>query len=167
MPIFVQWKWKEKTKTFLLIFHFYDDFSKSNLRIKKCEKGRLIMLTPSEIFSPLKAWMTWSPSHLEMALLTQLLAYANVINGLKKDEKNQIKIDLEGQTHLLRCGFLKTPLDYFVKEEPQPLLRGISTTPDKKLVIYSADSGELSSFAELCPEYIDNLKSILKPYLKE
>jgi hypothetical protein len=165
MPIFVQWKWKERTNTFLLIFHFFDDFSKSNLRIKKCEKGRLLMLTPSEIVSPLKAWMTWSPSHLEMALLTQLLTYANIINGLKGDEKDQLKVDLEGQRHLLRCGFKKTPLDYFVNVEPRPLLRGISTMPDKKLVIYSADSGELSSFAELCPEYIDYLQKMLKSYL--
>lgn len=87
MPVFVEWKWKERTKTFLVIFHFYDDFSKTNLRIKKCEKGRLLMLTPSEIFSPSKAWMTWSPSHPDMALLTQLLTYANIINGLKEDEK--------------------------------------------------------------------------------
>ena len=34
MPIFVQWEWKGRTKSFLVIFHFYDDFSKPNLRMK-------------------------------------------------------------------------------------------------------------------------------------
>lgn len=89
MPVFVQWKWKEETKTFLVIFYFYDDFSKPNLRVRKYEKGHLLMLTPSEIFTPSKAWMTWAPSHPEMALLTQLLTYANIINGLKEDKKDE------------------------------------------------------------------------------
>ena len=34
MPILVQWKWQERGKHFLVIFYFYDDFSKSNLRFK-------------------------------------------------------------------------------------------------------------------------------------
>jgi hypothetical protein len=35
MPIFVQWKWDETRKSFLVVFHFYNDFSKPNLRIRK------------------------------------------------------------------------------------------------------------------------------------
>ena len=139
MPVFVEWKWKERTKTFLVIFHFYDDFSKPNLRIKKYEKEHLLMFTESEMFTPLKAWMTWAPSHPEMALLTQLLTYTNIINGLKEDEKHEIGLYLER-----------------------------AAIPERKLVVvYLEESGELSSFAELCPEYIDYLKKILKPYLRD
>ena len=77
MPVFVEWQWKERTKSFLVIFHFHDDFSKPNLRIKKYENGHLFMLPPDEMFTPLKAWMSWAPSHPDMALLTELLSYAN------------------------------------------------------------------------------------------
>ena len=125
------------------------------------------MVSPSSIFEPKRAWMTWAPSHPELALLSELLHYANRINGLKEEQKNKIRLDLEGKRFLHYSGFESTPLDEFMVAESQPkaLLRGISYTSDRKLVIYPTDSGELSSFAELCPEYIDFLKSILKPYL--
>lgn len=166
MPVFVEWKWQE-TKSFLVIFHFYDDFSRTNLRMRKFDKGRLVMLTSSAILEPQKAWMTWSPSHLEIALLSELLSYANIINGLKESRRNEIRLELEGKLELLRCGFYNTPLDAIMNEEPQSLFDNISRMPDKKIVIYPTDSGELSSFVELCPEYIDYLKKLLKPYLKQ
>ena len=84
MPILVQWKWKERTKSFLVIFHFYDDYSKPNLRLKKRKfisrttyyEWRQLFYLP--INEPLdieiikdkdrefqKPVMTWAPSHPE------------------------------------------------------------------------------------------------------
>ena len=34
MAIFVRWEWKERTKTFLVIFYFVDDRTKQNLRFR-------------------------------------------------------------------------------------------------------------------------------------
>ena len=34
MPTYVRWEWKERTKTFLVIFYFFDDKSSSNLRFR-------------------------------------------------------------------------------------------------------------------------------------
>ena len=94
MPVFVEWQWKERTKSFLVIFHFYDDFSRPNLRIKKYEKGHLIVLTPNKAIVPKEAWMTWAPSHPDLALLTELLSYANIVNGLKEFEKRDLRTKL-------------------------------------------------------------------------
>jgi len=96
MPVFVEWKWQERFKSFLVIFHFHDDFSRPNLRVKKYEKGRLFMARHSKVLSAKKAWMTWAPSHPELALLTELLSYANRINGLKEFEKGELRAKLEG-----------------------------------------------------------------------
>jgi hypothetical protein len=62
MPVFVEWRWREKTKSFLLIFHFYDDFSRTNLRIKKCvregEEKAILIPEPPKFFLAEDAWMT-------------------------------------------------------------------------------------------------------------
>lgn len=77
MPILVQWKWKENTKIFLVIFHFYDDFSKPNLRFKGRQLKRYdpvskqFLSLPSRKYgkdSIMKSIMTWAPSHRELAL---------------------------------------------------------------------------------------------------
>ena len=171
MPVFVEWKWKEKTKTFLVIFHFYDDFSKSNLRIKKYEKGHLLMLTPNKAIDPMKAWMTWAPSHPDLALLTELLSYANIVNGLKEFEKR----DLRTKLGTARWEHVDGELGVVIYS---PHMQN-EMVEDKKTAIYSekpdnhsekpAHSTEvpLHVCAELCPEYIDYLKRILKPYLKD
>ena len=39
MPVFVEWKWIEKTETFLAVFHFWDDGNKQNLRMRTEEWG--------------------------------------------------------------------------------------------------------------------------------
>ena len=83
MPVLVQWKWKEETKSYLVIFHFFDDFSAPNLRttilgISKSHFGEDIDLSKRKS-TPL---LTWAPSHIELGLLSEVLSYANRINGL-------------------------------------------------------------------------------------
>ncbi len=162
MSVFVEWKWKEKTKSFLVVFHFYDDFSKPNLRIKNYEKGYLYVSTPFGLITPMKAWMTWSPSHPELALLTELLSYANIINGLKEFEKRH----------------LRTNLDPVITDDDELGITADVTSieneigKDKKTVVYLEKpeyptEQPLHCCAELCPEYIYYLKKVLKPYLKD
>jgi len=92
MPILVQWKWVERTTSFLVIFHFFDDYSNPNLRIQK-KSGTM------EGFYPQKeAWMTWAPSHVELGMLRELLRYANIVGGLKESEKRKLRDILEGQS---------------------------------------------------------------------
>ncbi len=162
MPVFVEWQWKERTKSFLVIFHFYDDFSRPNLRIRKYEKGELFTITPSGILEPRKAWMTWASSHQELALLSDILSYANIINGLKEFEKRSLRAKLEGERE--------------VKSEngkEKHYLKLDKMLMDKKTVFYIECRKPMHKMhivhccAELCPEYIDYLKKISKPYLKD
>jgi len=176
MPVFVEWRWKEQTKSFLVIFHFYDDFSSPNLRIKKYEKGTIAIQIkspyPEDPYSwsiePRKVWMTWAPSHPELGLLMELLSYANIINGLKETEKRKLKIELQGRTPLaemVRKGF--APEDELIRGAcPDDIKSKIGK--DKKTVVYFEPEVEpivLHFCVELCPEYIDYLKTVLKPYL--
>lgn len=102
MPIFIQWKWQEKTKTFLVIFHFVDDFSAANLRAKIKEFGKEfggLNTAVSESYESIKMpYLTWAPSHPELGLLSGVLNYANIINGLKYDRKEKISHFLEGKS---------------------------------------------------------------------
>lgn len=139
MPILVQWKWQERTKSFLVIFHFFDDYSSPNLRIRK-KSGFWEGLYPQK-----EAWMTWAPSHVELGMLGELLRYANIVDGLKESEKRRLRDVLEGKS----SGYV-----YDMSFEVLP--------EGKQLV---ANSEHL--VVELCPEYIDYLKKVLKPYLKE
>lgn len=168
MPIFVEWEWKKGTESLLAIFHFYDDFSKPNLRLMKYDKGRLAVISsPIGYLEPKKAWMTWAPSHPEMGLLMELLSYANIINGLKPTEKRKLWIELEGK---------KALLDRFGYPVPENILGSIAAPhdikreigKDKKIIVYDVHGeGEpLRTCVELCPEYIDYLKKVLKPYIK-
>ena len=93
MPILVQWKWKERTKSYLVIFHFYDDYSKTNLRLKKRKfiattGWRPLFYFPvdREVSQRLehetmedkdrefeKPVITWAPSHLESDIWAKFL----------------------------------------------------------------------------------------------
>ena len=88
MPIYIQWRWNENTKSFLVIFHFFDDLRRENLRIKK-KTGIWETLHPQK-----EAWMTWAPTHVEIGLLADLLLYANIINGLSVPEKEKLRTKL-------------------------------------------------------------------------
>ena len=169
MPIFVQWKWVEKTKTFLVIFHFYDDYSKPNIRFKnkKFKDGSFEFERPM---------ITWSPSHPELGLLSELLSYANLVNGLKEWKKRELRINLEITTdegngslnlywepikHLLHL-----PNKVMMFEAKDRALF-ISTAETHRFESYKKEKIEKDSLfcVELCPEYIDYLKKVLKPYL--
>jgi len=177
MPILVQWKWVERTKTFLVIFHLYDDYSRPNIRLnKKTFKDEGVEFERPTI--------TWSPSHPELGLLSELLSYANIINGLKETEKRKLRRDLEiavdeGNGHLHLYWY---PIRDLLELQNKALL---FETPDKCIFIRHAEwmgepfeprlygddyekkiKGENWFFCiELCPEYIDYLKNVMKEYL--
>jgi hypothetical protein len=149
MPVFVEWRWQEKTKSFLVIFHFYDDFSKPNLRIRRYEKDNRVIfdLSRGEDIWTLEAWMSWAPSHVETAMLSELLSYANIINGLGEPSKRQLINPLTGKGGKGMNIVQKVGLD-------------------KRIVWLTEDSGLSYAGFEICPIYVDYLREILKPYLK-
>ena len=120
MPVFVEWEWKEQTKSFLMIFTFYDDFSKPNLRLRKMKVRRT---SHPKYDPPFKPVTTWAPSHLELGLLSEILAYANLINGLKLTEKRKLRDKLEGRKtvydgneYTLLCHLCPEYIDYLKKK---------------------------------------------------
>jgi len=177
MPILVQWKWQNRTKSFLVIFHFYDDFSKSNLRFKmerivdksvvSVQSGvdfrsairRFVHPSSIEAFdkSITKPIMTWAPSHVELGYLGEVLRYANIIDGLNESEKNGLRplLAAESESHLLT--------------DPYDHLRLRVALSDKRELFCIEKENEEINFAfrgiELCSEYIDYLGEILKPYM--
>lgn len=165
MPIFVQWKWVRRTKTFLVIFHFYDDFSRPNLRLKTQNTlGKLIHRVSDvehleHLYPQTVTTMTWAPSHVELGLLGELLRYANIIDGLDESEKTDLKDKLVG----VQTTFQSEDGKYYewkiVKNEKIRKLK-FYVSPDVK-------KKEWAFCCELHPEYIDYLRNLLKPYLKD
>jgi hypothetical protein len=131
----VQWKWMKRTKSFLVIFHFVDDFSEPNLRMSR-EYANL---------------MTWAPSHVELGLLGEILRYANIIDGLSATEKLALRYKLQGVKKFGGGGVAR----YVVV----PDLKG------SKEVVFEGKGKEPYFCPLLCPEYIDYLKEVLKPYI--
>ena len=170
MPIFVQWKWVERTKTFIAIFYFWDDGTKENLRMQRNEegfetvtpfenegKGEFVSATslPHFVLSPPlnKTYMTWAPSHPEFCFLTEVLTYANLINGLKENEKRNLRYRLEGR--LIEKG------DYMIVDK---IHRELATSMCDGIIVVFPEGGIC---CKVCPEYIDYLRKLLKPYLKD
>jgi hypothetical protein len=197
MPIFVQWKWQEHTRTFLLIIHFDADGSKPNLRKREMffsQDGE-----PMRLYFPFdwvkddiksstyvkRSVTTWAPTHVEIGLLSELLAYANIINGLKPWKREELKSGLD----VLSAGidmvnnFMKRNKEVgsvqALKEldqipdgiEEEPISRFIKSCGNRAY-LFGAEtnykSGEIESLFgfELSQEYIDYLKELLKPYVK-
>jgi hypothetical protein len=180
MPILVQWKWIEKTKSFLVIFHFYDDYSKSNLRLKERRIAGFELSThqfliypaneepnpPVDVFAvdTEKTIMTWAPSHGELAVLSDLLHYANLVGGLSENIRRDLRYDLEitvAENDLEKNEFA-------VDEKRIADLDRRFRNPNVFLGYDKDGKGNKISFfcIELCAEYIDYLKEILKPYMK-
>jgi len=174
MPIFVQWKWDETRKSFLVVFHFYDDFSRTNLRIRKYTSMTIegyeynpiiisnIDLSKGVSLIPQKAWMTWAPNIPEMGYLLEVLKYAFMINGgLSEGEKKDLRIILEAREDSIVSGRQA----YTV-----PKNIGNEIGKDKRVVIIDESltkpQEQPTICVELCPEYIDYLRKVLKPYLK-
>jgi len=86
--------------------------------------------------------MTWAPSHYEIALLADILHYANIINGLKEEKKRKLMPDL----------FIYSPWELDEKLQ-------------EKMLFVIEDDEHVFIAVELCPEYIAYLKKILKPFL--
>lgn len=164
MPVFVEWRWKEETKTFLVIFHFYDDFSRTNLRVNSTpEKNRLTLFKfvgGDDPFDPVEtkgAWLTWSPSHVDLALVVELLTYSNIINGFKEARKRSLIEHLE---FISRRGTLnevsgEVERADWIKIGAMHNVVGC----EKKLATYS-ENGHSYAMAELCPEYIAYIKEL-------
>jgi len=152
MPILVQWKWQEKTKSFLVIFHFYDDYSKTNLRIKN-----------TLIEGKHRSLMTWAPSHVELALLAEMLRYANVIDGLDESAKRELRKGLE-------IMFVEDKQHAAFDNEALKALTNV--LPSRKKIHLTVSLHGKKGFegsescVELCAEYVDYLKAILEPHFR-
>jgi len=171
MPIFVQWKWMERTKSFLVIFHFHDDGSKPNLRYRtKLLQGRrspyLYTSEGAPLISPesgeIRTVMTWAPSHPEIGLFSELLSYANIINGFKETEKRKFRNKLElfldagnGTGFIVNKATPKEILDELFEGI---VLLSIDTNKTGKPVFFAC--------FELRQKYIDYLRKVLKPHLR-
>lgn len=141
MPVFIEWKWKEKTKSYLVVFHFIDDFSSSNLRLEKQMETTMFtgsMFTVPQKKTIEKPWISWAPSHTEIGLLMDVLRYANIIDGLNYDYKRKLRPYLEA--HVIKGNIGDNFFIYHKIED--------------------------CTCIQLCSNYIDYLKEMLRPYIK-
>jgi hypothetical protein len=165
MPVFVEWRWKEETKTFLVIFHFYDDFSRTNLRVNSTpEKNHLTLFTyvgGDDFLNDVETkdpWLTWAPSHVDLALLMELLTYSNIINGFKEAKKRLLIQDLEFVSRKGTVNRISGEV-----EKADWLRMGAMhcvVGEDKKIACYYDDKHHGYAMAELCPEYIAYIKKL-------
>ena len=108
--------------------------------------------------------MNWAPSHVDLALLMELLTYSNIINGFKEAKKRQLIKHLE---FISRKGSLNE-----VSGEVERLdwIRGGAMLGvvgcDKKIASYS-ENGHTYAMAELCPEYIAYIKELAEADIVE
>jgi hypothetical protein len=169
MPVFVEWRFQEKTNTYIVIFHFIDDFSSPNVRMKKHEKGRRMVSVdrfgcPS-LENPKGAWMTWAPSHPELGFLMEVLSYANIVNGLKVEQKIRLKSRLEARRKWIVHGGHMNEITYLgYSDEEMKEIFGENV----KLAVYVDDPEKdipLRFGIEICEEYISYLRNLLKPYM--
>jgi hypothetical protein len=175
MPIFVEWKWMEETETFLVVFHFWDDRKKPNLRMRVKEEGfetcgftaeeqEGAEFVPIETFPyymlsypDTNAYLSWAPSHSEFCFLTEILTYANLINGIKPPQRRKLRWKLQGKTiKEKRKGRELVTFEIHVE-----LLRFL---PEGKGNMVSFIGQDGISF-EVCLEYIEYLRMLIKPYL--
>lgn len=128
---------------------------------------------------------TWAPTHVEIGLLSELLAYANIINGLKPWKREELKSGLDvlsvgiDMVNNLMKRHKEVGVPQALKEldqvpdgiEDEPIDRFVRSCGNKAY-LFGAEtnykSGEIESLFgfELSQEYIDYLKELLKPYLK-
>lgn len=172
MPIFVEWKWIEKTETFLAVFHFWDDGMKQNLRMWLNEAGfenvvfadyenisknefTSVMTLPEYglAFPRTNAYLSWAPSHAEFCLLTEVLTYANLINGLKVHIRKKLRCKLQGKTTKEK----KNGKVIFEDEIDSDLLAAM---PANTIVTF----GKGFSF-EVRLEYVEYLRKLIKPFI--
>lgn len=176
MPILTRWKWHEKTKSYLVIFYFYDDFSRPNLRFGE-RQLTFFKDAPMQLFDydiagkhdenvlpvaklVVKPIITWAPSHRELALLSDLLHYANMISGFSEEIRRDLRYDLE---ITVSAGHNLFELDEKRIEDLDKRFKNprflVGREKNKK--------GTLETFfcIELSPEYLEYLRDIVKPYI--
>lgn len=186
MPILVQWKWQEKSKTFLVIFHFYDDFSKPNLRCKmeriadkavySVQSGVDFRLATKKLIHPRardnfdtaipKPVLTWAPSHVELGYLSEILRYANIIDGLDKNQKENLRPFLAAES--FEYDVEQQYIDGFCANKKLEKLRDV-LFEKRELFCFEKENDEIEFIfrgIELCLEYIDYLGEILKLFLR-
>jgi len=174
MPVFVEWKWVEKTGTFLAIFHFWDDGEKENLRMRVKETGfetlawadyeniskkefTSVMTVPfcGLTYPRTNAYLSWAPSHAEFCLLTEVLTYANLINGFKPPNRRKLRSKLQGiKTIGIQDG--KELVNYEVDSEL------LAAMPRNSIVSFAGQ--ECFSF-EIRLEYVEYLRKLVRPFI--
>ena len=162
MPVYVRWQWKEKTKTYLVIFYFFDDLVKSNLRFRLMnvtKSGELLMLEEAENNPDVtpQSVMTWAPSHVEIALLGDILRYANIIDGLNEAVKRNLREKLEIQSSEKDRYLIDATANW------EDFFKG---TPAGLPMIAFVGGDDWFLCCKLSTEYIDYLSNAIKPYLK-
>lgn len=187
MPILVQWKWQENTKSFLVIFHFYDDFSKTNLRcnlerivnrnIISVQKGVNFKYAIDKLISPSKydhfdtatpkPVVTWAPSHPELGYLAEILRYANIIDGFDETKKQDIRPFLASESRFQDKIDQKYAKDFTANKELEKLSDILFDKRELFCIEKENDEVDLVFRGiELCPEYVDYLREIVKIFLK-
>lgn len=107
-------------------------------------------------YSPPQPIMTWAPTHVEIALLGDVLRYANIIDGLSLLEKKKIRKKLEIQIKDENVNYVhEFEIDELTKHAPT-------------LTILALE-GERDWFfcCKLNVEYVNFLRDALQPYLDE
>jgi hypothetical protein len=167
MAVFVRWEWKKRSKTFLVVFHFFDDASVHNIRFRSKVVNTffinyILLEDPSNNpdVSP-QSIMTWAPSHVEIALLGDVLRYANIIDGLTLLEKMELRKKLEIQ---VREGPWQDISDLMSLHEYD--FNGlVQDAPTTTMIALEGDS-DWFFCSKLCQEYIDYLRLAIEPYQK-
>jgi len=167
MAVFVRWEWKESSKTFLVVFYFFDDTSVHNIRFRSKVvntffKEFVLLEDPSNNpdVSP-QSIMTWAPSHVEIALLGDVLRYANIIDGLPLLEKMELRKKLEVQ---VREGPWQDIEDLMSLRDCD--LDGLVQDAPTTTMIALEGASDWFFCSRLCQEYIDYLRSAIEPYQK-
>jgi hypothetical protein len=215
MPVYVQWKWQENTQMFLMILHFdparaSEDGWAPNLRSREMRFVRYKTLAPAKVqhycpsglpFKECKLTeeqkhdaksikkrivTTWAPSHVEIALVTELLTYANFLNGLKPEIRKSLRTSLDiffetlednrritrGETSyedrdvrkraesaINDYNYFKWSVDRHTDKERGTLWGCEYNTKEEKC--------EPVFCVELSFEYLEYFKNLLKPHLKK
>jgi hypothetical protein len=101
------------------------------------------------------AYLSWAPSHAQFCLLTEVLTYANLINGLKPHIRKRLRFKLQGLINEKMCTDKNR--DHFLIDYEL-----LSNMGKKAIVSFSGQ--DYLSF-EVCQEYIEYLRKLIKPYI--
>ena len=114
-----------------------------------------------------KPIMTWAPSHVELGYLGEVLRYANIIDGLNENEKNDMRPFLAAESEQYSIFAEATILDRFNSNEHMARLRDVLFGKHELYCIEKENEEIEIRFRgiELCEEYIEYLREVLKLYM--